>query len=1032
MAQKDGSLIFDTKIDRKGFEDGVAALGTAGSKAFGAITKLVAGATTAIAGIGIASAKVGSDFEASMSQVAGTMGFSAAEIDAGSDSFKALEKAAMDAGAATKYSASESAEALNYLALAGYSVEDAVATLPKVLSLASAGGLDLAYASDLITDSASALGIELKDLDGFIDQMAKGAQKSNTSVGQLGEAILNIGGTAKILKGGTVELNTQLGILADNGIKGAEGGTALRNVLLSLSAPTDKQAKAMNALGIETYDANGNFRSTDDIFQDLNGTLGDMTEKKRTEALSDLFNKVDLKSANALLSGSGERFAELSNEIANANGTAKTMADTLEHNLKGKITILQSALEGVGIQIYKSMDAPLKDVVGTLEGYVNKIGQTITAHDDINASAEELGMTAEELGFDLASIPNGMEGAVEVIGDILADMISKVGEHAPMFMEMAVNLITSFLNGIKDNKQILVESAIQIVTTLLDAFFTLLPEIVILGMDLVMEFTRGMLEQLPMIIEKGQQMIMILVETIVENLPLILEMGMQLLFSLIEGIVEMLPELIPMAIELILSLVEALIDNIDLLIDASIAIVVAVAEGLIESLPILIEKAPIIINKLIDAIISNAGTLVKAAVELIFQLGAGLIGEIPNLVANIPEIVNAVLNAFTMGFEVIKEIGKNVIEGLWSGASSAKDWVVEKFKGVGTSIIDGVKGIFKIKSPSKVMADIGKNVVEGVSEGVDKNQNLTSKSMQGMSKGILAEFGNLKKDVLKALDSQFKDHIKAQDTHTKNLVDATNKANREELAELKKHHDQTIRNLIEHYKKVIDDLKAHHSNIITELKLNFGNQITELDLHHKNIITNLETHHKSIISDLETHFRNIITDLQTHHSNIVRETETHHSNIITEMEKQGLAIEDEDKKQHDARMILLEGQNDDLITLLESYYPAWYGVGETYGQNLIDGLESMKEAIADVVDDIASMIEDANASYEELNKINKDIEDAKNIVINDIGKGVDPVKNEIDNSRSIVQSVTFLNAKGTPSENARSIKDMGRELAYGY
>lgn len=222
MAQKDGSLVFDTKIDRKGFEDGVAALGTAGSKAFGAITKLVAGATTAIAGIGIASAKVGMSFESEMSNVASIMGITVDEINNGSESFELLKDAAKQAGATTKYSASESSEALSYLALAGYDAEKSVSALPKVLDLAAAGGLNLAYASDLVTDSMSALGMETEQLGGFVDELAKTSQKSNTSVGQLGEAILNIGGTAKILKGGTVELNTQLGILADNGIKGAK------------------------------------------------------------------------------------------------------------------------------------------------------------------------------------------------------------------------------------------------------------------------------------------------------------------------------------------------------------------------------------------------------------------------------------------------------------------------------------------------------------------------------------------------------------------------------------------------------------------------------------------------------------------------------------------------------------------------------------------------------------------------------------------------------------------------------------------
>lgn len=218
----DGSLTFDTKIDNKGFVKGVEGIKSAASTSMKVVGGLLVAGATAVAGIGIASIKVGSQFTAGMSQVAATMGITVDEINNGSESFEMLKKAAKDMGKTTQFSATEASEALNYLALAGYDAETAVEALPKVLNLAAAGGLELGYASDLVTDSMSALGLEVSELDGFVDQLAVTAQKSNTSVGQLGEAILTVGGTAKILKGGTVELSTQLGILADNGIKGAK------------------------------------------------------------------------------------------------------------------------------------------------------------------------------------------------------------------------------------------------------------------------------------------------------------------------------------------------------------------------------------------------------------------------------------------------------------------------------------------------------------------------------------------------------------------------------------------------------------------------------------------------------------------------------------------------------------------------------------------------------------------------------------------------------------------------------------------
>ena len=278
-------------IDSSEFNKGIEKAKGSTNNLAGFIKKV--GIAAAVGKIGKASIDMGMTFEASMSQVAATMGMTKEEIEGGSDSFKLLEKAAKEAGATTQFSATESAEALNYLALAGYDAEGAVKMLPKVLNLAAAGGMDLARASDMVTDSMSALGIETKDADKFMDQMTKTSQKSSTNVAQLGEAILTVGGTAKVLKGGTAELNAQLGILADNGVKGAEGGTALRNIILSLSSPTDQAAKLMNKLGLEVFDASGKMRATNDIFNDLNRILGTMTEQERTQVSSELFNKVD-------------------------------------------------------------------------------------------------------------------------------------------------------------------------------------------------------------------------------------------------------------------------------------------------------------------------------------------------------------------------------------------------------------------------------------------------------------------------------------------------------------------------------------------------------------------------------------------------------------------------------------------------------------------------------------------------------------------------------------------------------------------
>lgn len=226
MALLDGMLTIGTATDNSGFEKGVSDLKSIANTALGQLTAdVVQKASSAAAQIPQQVISVGSGFEASMSQVAATMG-----ITSVAEEFEMLSAAAKEMGETTKFSTSQAGEALNYLALAGYDATKAVDALPTVLNVAAAGGMELASASDMITDAMSALGLETSQMATFADRLAVTSQKSNTSVSQLGEAILTVGGTAKTLSGGVVEMNTALGILADNGIKGSEGGTALRNV----------------------------------------------------------------------------------------------------------------------------------------------------------------------------------------------------------------------------------------------------------------------------------------------------------------------------------------------------------------------------------------------------------------------------------------------------------------------------------------------------------------------------------------------------------------------------------------------------------------------------------------------------------------------------------------------------------------------------------------------------------------------------------------------------------------------------------
>lgn len=388
----------------------------AGKMAAAAFTGISAAAVKATQSV----VNVGSSFQAAMSQVAATMGMSSQEIENNADAYVRLSDAAKQMGETTKYTATEAAQALNYLALAGYEVDESISLLPKILDTASAGGMDLAKASDMVTDAMSALGLSIEEADMFVDSLAKTSQRSNTSVSQLGDAILQIGGTAKSLSGGVTELNTALGILANNGIKAAEGGTALRQIILNLTAPTEKAQEYMDSLGFSAYDAAGNMKPLNETFAELDKIMSQFaTQQERDKVLTTIFDARQLKSARALLANYGDEWDNLYNEIEMADGAASQMAKTMETNLQGSLTIAKSALEAVQITVFDTFKDSFTKATNEGIKSINKLNETLKSPE--------------------------MQQNLERIGQSIADVLLKLADFVantaiPKFIEFAANL----------------------------------------------------------------------------------------------------------------------------------------------------------------------------------------------------------------------------------------------------------------------------------------------------------------------------------------------------------------------------------------------------------------------------------------------------------------------------------------------------------------------------------------------------------------------------------------------------------------
>ena len=419
------------------------------------LVKAFAAVAAAILAIGKNALDTGMDFDKAIAKVGATMGFTADELaDKESEAAKTMAELrdfTLDMNSQVVFSAEEIGTALNYMALAGYDAEKSMEMLPGVLNLAAAGGFEIAEASDMVTDAQSALGLSMEETTALIDKMAKTASKSNTSVEQLGYAILNIGGTAKTLAGGTTELNTVLGLLADNGIKGAEGGKHLRNILLSLQKQAKNGKIAIGDMAVAVYDANGEMRALPDIFSDINSAMQGMTSASKDAEKVALFNKTDLAAVNALLGTSSERWSSLADEIENSSGAAQAMADVQLDNLAGDLSLMQSAAENAKIAISDKLDPSLRKAAQLGTKLITQMTDKFGKYGLSGAIEEAHKVLEEELGS-ASNVIFGIENATKAA-------------IAAFITYKTVMVLTSAINALKEVNTLLVEGK-----TLAEAF----------------------------------------------------------------------------------------------------------------------------------------------------------------------------------------------------------------------------------------------------------------------------------------------------------------------------------------------------------------------------------------------------------------------------------------------------------------------------------------------------------------------------------------------------------------------------------
>lgn len=327
---------------------------------------MTTGVTLPVIAAGTAATKAGTDFTSAMSKLQATSGIA----DKTSESYKRLEKKALEMGSSTSFSCSSAAEGLTYLALAGWDVETQIERIEPVLRAAEAGGMDLARCSDLVTDSMSSASIASKDFAKYLDIVAQGQRKSNTSMEQMLEAYTIAGGMFNSLNIPLEESGALLGILANRGTKGSEAGNALISVFSNLITETGQAGAALEKMGVSLYDSTGKQKNMVEVLKEMAKKLGvtadgtsNLTEQQKQQYAAMVGGKTQFDTLMKLLAGVSDEYDELHSQLVNSNGALEEMAAIMKDNLGGKIDNMKSAIEGSLIEAFKALEPTLEKIV---------------------------------------------------------------------------------------------------------------------------------------------------------------------------------------------------------------------------------------------------------------------------------------------------------------------------------------------------------------------------------------------------------------------------------------------------------------------------------------------------------------------------------------------------------------------------------------------------------------------------------------------------------------------------------------------
>ena len=766
-ASKNVKDLGDSAKDAEGgFNAAAVAVGTfMGNLAIDLLQK----ATSMIANFATGTVETGKTFEASMSKVAAISGATTSEL-------ADLDAVARQYGRDTQYSASECADALSYMALAGWHVDDMTKALPGVLNLAAASEMDLAKASDIVTDYMTAFGWEADRAGEFADKMAFAMANSNTNTEMLGEAYKNCASTAESLHYSMEETTAAIMTMANAGVKGGEAGTALNAVMTRLATDTKGCASELKQYGIDIYDEQGNMQSLSSILTGISETWETLTDEQQANLAKTIAGQQQYSSFQTIMKGlsdtakeNGQSFEDYTEALQNCKDAASDMAETMTDNLQGDLKKMESAYQDLQLSIYDGVNTPLRTVVQTITGDVlpavsdlvkgvdgadKEVGKAVgklvstvlkeatnlipqfagilgtivlTLIDSLPDMADNLGKSVSVLVDGLLdALPSALPTITKSIRRLLTQLFNGIGKAASTVGELVQIIGTALINELPKLGTMLVGAVKTLANDWIPALAAKIPELLSTLLNLLIQNLPAVLTSLKTVLQlltSGlitliSEMIPSLLQTIVQflndGIPLLLGAAVDLFSVILNAVPELIIALADVLPDIITTIIDVLLTNIPVVLDSATTLLMALVDALPKILEALTQALPEIVEKLCEFLTNTEnGELV---LEAAFRLLSAIVDSIPQvltiLLPAVVEIVTSILSVLAEKAPEMAEAGGKLLGSLVEKS-------VEIIKKILSFIADLFKAIFKaISDKHQEMQDSGKNIFSWIGEGI--------------------------------------------------------------------------------------------------------------------------------------------------------------------------------------------------------------------------------------------------------------------------------------------------------------------------